>query len=68
MRGACEVARGYTPMRVVKAILSGRGANVIYMSRLLEESLHPRHPDVTLIFGSGELTGIVPAPARGTVT
>ena len=63
-----EVARGYTPMRVVKALLAGRGANMFYLHRLLDESLQPLHPDVPLIFGSGVLTGIVPSAARGNAT
>ena len=63
-----EVARGYTPMRVVKALLAGRGANMFYLHRLLDESLYPLHPDVPLIFGSGVLTGIVPSAARGNAT
>ena len=63
-----EVSRGYTPMRVVRALLAGRGANMFYLSRLLDESLQPLHPDVPLIFGSGVLTGIVPSAARGNAT
>jgi aldehyde:ferredoxin oxidoreductase len=63
-----EVQRGYTPMRVVKALLAGRGANMFYLHRLLDEALHPLHPDVPLIFGSGVLTGIVPSAARGNAT
>jgi aldehyde:ferredoxin oxidoreductase len=63
-----EVHRGYTPLRVIKALLAGRGANMFYLHRLLDESLHPLHPDVPLIFGSGVLTGIVPSAARGNAT
>ena len=63
-----EVQRGYTPLAVVKTLLSGRGANMFYLHRLLDESLDPLHPDVPLIFGSGILTGIVPSAARGNVT
>ena len=63
-----EVARGYTPMRVVRGLLAGRGANMFYLHRLLDESLHPLHPDIPLIFGSGVLTGIVPSAARGNAT
>ena len=62
------VARGYTPLRVAKALLAGRGANMFYLHRLLDESLEPLHPDVPLIFGSGVLTGIVPSAARGNAT
>lgn len=63
-----EVARGYTPLRVARALLAGRGANMFYLSRLLDESLDPLHPDIPLIFGSGVLTGIVPSAARGNAT
>ena len=62
------VQRGYTPLAVVKTLLSGRGANMFYLHRLLDESLDPLHPDVPLIFGSGILTGIVPSAARGNAT
>ncbi len=63
-----EVQRGYTPRAIVRAFLAGRGANMFYLYRLLDESLHPLHPDVPLIFGSGVLTGIVPSAARGNAT
>jgi aldehyde:ferredoxin oxidoreductase len=63
-----DVQRGYTPMRVVRGLLAGRGANMFYLHRLLDESLHPLHPDIPLIFGSGVLTGIVPSAARGNAT
>ncbi len=63
-----EIQRGYTPLAVIKTLLSGRGANMYYLHRLLDESLEPLHPDVPLIFGSGILTGIVPSAARGNAT
>jgi len=63
-----EVSRAYTPLRVAKALLAGRGANMFYLYRLLDESLEPLHPDIPLIFGSGVLTGIVPSAARGNAT
>ena len=63
-----EVRRGYTPLRVVRTVLAGRGANMFYLHRLLDESLEPLHPDIPLIFGSGVLTGIVPSAARGNAT
>src|SRR5687767_1099833 len=63
-----EVHRGYTPMPVVRSLLAGRGANMFYLHRLLDESLTPLHPDIPLIFGSGVLTGIVPSAARGNAT
>lgn len=62
------VQRGYTPMRVVRGLLGGRGANMFYLHRLLDETLQPLHPEVPLIFGSGVLTGIVPSAARGNAT
>ena len=63
-----EVGRAYTPARVSRALLAGRGANMFYLYRLLDESLDPLHPDVPLIFGAGVLTGIVPSAARGNAT
>ena len=63
-----EVQRGFTPLRVVRSLLAGRGANMFYLHRLLDESLQPLHPDIPLIFGSGVLTGIVPSAARGNAT
>jgi len=63
-----QISRGYTPMRVVKSLLAGRGANMFYLHRLLDETLEPLHPDIPLIFGSGVLTGIVPSAARGNAT
>src|ERR687897_2341553 len=63
-----EVSRAYTPLRVAKALLAGRGANMFYLYRLLDESLEPLHPDIPLIFGSGLLTGLVPSAARGNCT
>jgi aldehyde:ferredoxin oxidoreductase len=63
-----EVQEGYTPLRVVRALLAGRGANMFYLYRLLDEHLSPLDPRVPLMFGSGVLTGIVPSAARGNVT
>ena len=48
-----EVRRGYTPLPIVRTLLLGRGANMFYLHRLLDESLQPLHPDIPLIFGSG---------------
>jgi len=58
----------YTPRRIVEALLSGRGANMFYLYRLLDESLYPLHPDIPLIFGAGVLTALVPSAARGNCT
>ena len=63
-----QVQRGYTPLPVITTLLAGRGANMFYLHRLLDESLTPLHTDVPLIFGSGILTGIVPSAARGNAT
>jgi aldehyde:ferredoxin oxidoreductase len=63
-----EVQQGYTPIQVVRGLLAGRGANMFYLYRLLDEHRSPLDPDVPLIFGSGVLTGIVPSAARGNVT
>ena len=63
-----DVLRAYTPRNVITTLLAGRGANMFYLHRLLDESLEPLHPDVPLIFGSGVLTGIVPSAARGNAT
>src|SRR4051812_8204835 len=58
-----EVQRGYTPLNVVRALLAGRGANMFYLHRLLDETRQPLDPGIPLIFGSGILTGIVPSAA-----
>ena len=63
-----ETTRAFTPLRVVRSLLAGRGANMFYLYRLLDESLQPLDPDIPLIFGSGVLTGIVPSAARGNAT
>ncbi len=61
-------SRAYTPARVFRALLAGRGANMFYLYRLLDERLDPLSPEIPLIFGSGVLTGIVPSAARGNAT
>ena len=63
-----QTQSAYTPRRIVETLLSGRGANMFYLYRLLDESLTPLHPDIPLIFGSGVLTGLVPSAARGNCT
>ena len=60
-----DVSRAFTPLAVTRTVLAGRGANMYYLHRLLDESLTPLHPDIPLIFGSGLLTGLVPSAARG---
>jgi aldehyde:ferredoxin oxidoreductase len=63
-----DMQTAYTPLAVTRAVLAGRGANMYYLYRLLDESLSPLHPDIPLIFGSGLLTGLVPSAARGNCT
>ena len=63
-----SVQRAYTPLRVVRTLLGGRGANMFYLYRLLDAALEPLDPNIPLIFGSGVLTGIVPSAARGNAT
>ena len=58
----------YTPLAVTRAVLAGRGANMYYLYRLLDETLSPLNPGIPLIFGSGLLTGLVPSAARGNCT
>ncbi|MEO8681455.1 MAG: aldehyde ferredoxin oxidoreductase C-terminal domain-containing protein [Vicinamibacterales bacterium] len=63
-----ETRVAYTPRSVTRAVLAGRGANMYYLYRLLDETLSPLSPDIPLIFGSGLLTGLVPSAARGNCT
>src|SRR5687767_3232370 len=63
-----ETATAYTPLHVTRTVLAGRGANMYYLYRLLDESLSPLDPEVPMIFGSGLLTGLVPSAARGNCT
>jgi aldehyde:ferredoxin oxidoreductase len=58
----------YTPLGVTRTLLAGRGANMYYLYRLLDESLSPLDPNIPMIFGSGLLTGLVPSAARGNLT
>ena len=63
-----QTREAYTPVGVTRTLLAGRGANMYYLYRLLDETLTPLHPDIPMIFGSGLLTGLVPSAARGNVT
>ncbi len=63
-----ELHKAFTPLAVTKTVLGGRGANMYYLHRLLDESLTPLDPGIPLIFGSGLLTGLVPSAARGNCT
>ena len=63
-----ELHTAFTPLAVTRTVLGGRGANMYYLHRLLDESLTPLDPQIPLIFGSGLLTGLVPSAARGNCT
>jgi aldehyde:ferredoxin oxidoreductase len=63
-----ETATAFTPLGVTRTLLGGRGANMYYLYRLLDETLSPLDPQIPLIFGSGLLTGLVPSAARGNCT
>jgi aldehyde:ferredoxin oxidoreductase len=63
-----ETCQAYTPLAVSRALLGGRGANMYYLYRLLDETRTPLDADIPLIFGSGPLTGLVPSAARGNCT
>ncbi|HEY8133761.1 MAG TPA: aldehyde ferredoxin oxidoreductase C-terminal domain-containing protein [Thermoanaerobaculia bacterium] len=63
-----EVRRAWIPRRAVETFLGGRGVNMFLLRNLLDSSLHPLHPDIPLIFGTGILTSLVPSAARGNVT
>ena len=60
--------RAYAPLAIARTLLGGRGANMYYLYRLLDETRTPLDPDTPLIFGSGPLTGLVPSAARGNCT
>lgn len=63
-----ETHTAFTPLAVTRTVLGGRGANMYYLHRLLDETLTPLDPGIPLIFGSGLLTGLVPSAARGNCT
>jgi aldehyde:ferredoxin oxidoreductase len=63
-----ELHTAYAPLAVARALLGGRGVNMYYLFRLLDETRTPLDPDIPLIFGSGPLTGLVPSAARGNCT
>jgi aldehyde:ferredoxin oxidoreductase len=63
-----ETASAYAPLAIARAFVGGRGANMYYLYRLLDETKTPLDPEVPLIFGSGPLTGLVPSAARGNCT
>ena len=49
--------RAYTPLAVTRTVLGGRGANMYYLYRLLDETLTPLDPNIPMIFGSITLAG-----------
>lgn len=61
-------ARGYLPRQIFEAFLGNRGANMVLLYNLLDETLDPLDPMVPLIFGTGPLTSHVPGATRGNVT
>lgn len=63
-----EVRHAFIPKRVVTSLLGGRGVNMFLLYNLLDETLHPRHPEIPMIFGTGLLTSFLPSAARGNVT
>ncbi len=63
-----ETRTAYAPLAIARLLLGGRGANMYYLFRLLDETKAPLDPDIPLIFGSGPLTGLVPSAARGNCT
>src|SRR5918996_1368148 len=63
-----EVRRAYVPRTVVENVLGGRGVNMFLLHNLLYETLQPLHPDIPLIFGTGNLTSMVPSASRGNVS
>ena len=63
-----QTQTAYVPLPVTRTLIGGRGANMYYLYRLLDETRTPLDPDIPLIFGSGPLTGLVPSAARGNCT
>ena len=63
-----EIRRAWMPRRVVETFLGGRGVNMFLLHNFLDPTLHPLHPEIPLIFGTGILTSLVPSASRGNVT
>lgn len=63
-----KVERAYIPKDVVLSLLGGRGVNMFLLYNLLSSDLHPLHPEVPLIFGTGLLTSFMPSAARGNAS
>lgn len=60
-----QTRRKYLDAAVLRDFLGGRGANMVLLYNLLDESLPALDPGVPLIFGAGTLTGDMPAATRG---
>lgn len=58
----------YLSAEVFRTFLGNRGGNMYLLYNLLPDGREPLDPQVPLIFGSGVLTGTVPAAARGNVS
>lgn len=64
-----EVQITYTPLKLVKKYLGGRGLNMYYLHKLLKPGVDPLSPDNVLIFGAGMLTGtLAPNSGRMNIT
>jgi aldehyde:ferredoxin oxidoreductase len=63
-----ETRRAYLPAEVFKTFLSNRGANMMLLYNLMDESRDPLDGNNPLIFGAGTLTSNVPGATRGNVT
>ena len=60
--------RRYLDASVMRNFLGGRGANMVLLYNLLDETLAALDPQVPLIFGAGVLTGDMPGATRGNFT
>ena len=66
--GSREHRSRYLSAEVFRTFLGNRGGNMHLLYNLLPDGRDPLDPQVPLIFGSGVLTGTVPAAARGNVS
>ena len=66
--GRREHRSRYLSAEVFRTFLGNRGGNMHLLYNLLPDGRDPLDPQVPLIFGSGVLTGTVPAAARGNVS
>lgn len=63
-----EFRSRYLSRESFRTFLGSRGGNMYLLYNLLPPGRDPFDPEVPLIFGSGVLTGAVPAAARGNVS